>query len=412
MAPPDLALLVGGRGTRLGELTQSTPKPLLEVDGRPFLGHLLDRARRHGIRRCVLLAGHMGEAFKAFAIGVSSSDFAVDVVVEGEALGTAGSVRGALDQLGEHFFLANGDTYFDFNLLDLGWRAGGQPGCSAMLALRQITDAGRYGTVTLDNGRITGFHEKRQVSQAIISGGAYWVRKGVFERLADGPLSIEQDVFPRLAADGTLYGAVYDGAFIDIGIPADFEQAQTLVPQICRRPAAFLDRDGVLNVDTGYVHRSDCFEWTPGAIAAVKLLNDRGHYVFVVTNQAGIARGYYQQQAVHELHGWMQQQLQQHGAHIDAFYHCPHHPEGIVDDLRRACDCRKPAPGMILQALREWPVDAANSFLVGDRDSDVQAGTAAGIRGHLLASQTLLDIVQIELSLTPNDTATACPAQF
>ena len=157
-----------------------------------------------------------------------------------------------------------------------------------------------------------------------------------------------------------------------------------------RRPAAFLDRDGVLNHDTGYVYRPDQFEWILGAREAVKRLNDDGYYTFVVTNQAGVAHGLYEEADIHRLHEWVNAELRRSGARIDAFFHCPYHPEGKVEAYRRASDVRKPGPGMLLRARAEWPVDWSRSFLIGDRDSDIAAATAAGIPGHKFGGGDLL----------------------
>jgi D-glycero-D-manno-heptose 1,7-bisphosphate phosphatase len=148
-----------------------------------------------------------------------------------------------------------------------------------------------------------------------------------------------------------------------------------------RRPAAFLDRDGVLNVDHGYTHRPEQLEWIDGAPEAVRLLNEAGYFVFVVTNQSGVARGYYGEDAVKSLHAHMQRNLAPLGAHIDAFYYCPHHPEGTIKSLAVACRCRKPGPGMLEQAASEWPIDRDASFMIGDRDEDVAAAQAFNIRG-------------------------------
>src|SRR5215471_15323685 len=148
-----------------------------------------------------------------------------------------------------------------------------------------------------------------------------------------------------------------------------------------QRPAAFLDRDGVLNIDHGFIHKPEQLQWIEGAPEAVRLLNDAGYFVIVVTNQSGVARGYFDEAAVRSLHAVMQDRLGQYGAHIDAFYFCPHHPEGTVRALAVRCLCRKPKPGMLEQAARDWPIDKRNSFLIGDKDDDIAAAAAFNIRG-------------------------------
>jgi D-glycero-D-manno-heptose 1,7-bisphosphate phosphatase len=144
-------------------------------------------------------------------------------------------------------------------------------------------------------------------------------------------------------------------------------------------PAAFLDRDGVLNKDIGYLHKVDQVDWIPGAPEAVQTLNRAGYLVIVVSNQSGIARGFYDERAVHRLHLHMQEHLMAQGAHIDAFYFCPHHPDGVIKELAVTCRCRKPGPGLLEQAARDWPIDISRSFLIGDKDSDVEAARAFGI---------------------------------
>ena len=167
-----------------------------------------------------------------------------------------------------------------------------------------------------------------------------------------------------------------------------------------KRPAAFLDRDGVLNVDHGYAHRPDQLEWIPGAPEAVRMLNNAGYYVIVITNQSGIARDYFKEAAVHQFHGHMQDALRTQGAHIDAFYYCPHHPEGTVKEFAVRCRCRKPNPGMLEQAAREWPIDLGRSFLIGDKDDDMAAAAAFNIRGIKFDSKvdSLVELVRRELA--------------
>lgn len=160
------------------------------------------------------------------------------------------------------------------------------------------------------------------------------------------------------------------------------------------RPAAFLDRDGVLNVDVDYLHRIEDFVWVPGAREAVALLNAAGYHVFVFTNQSGVARGYYPEAAVGVLHDWMQGQLAEVGAHVDDFRYCPHHPKGSEAAYARDCDCRKPAPGMIRDLMAAWPVRMEGSFVIGDKQRDLDAGAAVGLPGFLFEEGRLDDFVK------------------
>lgn len=160
-----------------------------------------------------------------------------------------------------------------------------------------------------------------------------------------------------------------------------------------QRPCAFLDRDGVLNVDKGHVHTPDEFEWVPGAPEAVRMLNDAGFLVVVVTNQSGIGRGWYGEAEFHALMHWVNAQLAEAGAHVDAVYYCPHHPTEALGEYKVQCECRKPNPGMLLRAIKEWQPDLEHSFLIGDSQSDMQAANAAGVLGVLYQGGDLRPVV-------------------
>lgn len=155
------------------------------------------------------------------------------------------------------------------------------------------------------------------------------------------------------------------------------------------RPAVFFDRDGVLNEDDGYAFEPSKIRWIRGALEAVRAVNQAGYLAFVVTNQSGVARGLYQEHHVRELHAWMADQLAAVGAHMDEFAYCPHHPEGTITAYRLACTCRKPQPGMINELAKRHSVDLQRSFMIGDKQSDLEAADAAGISGHMFSGSDL-----------------------
>jgi D-glycero-D-manno-heptose 1,7-bisphosphate phosphatase len=158
-------------------------------------------------------------------------------------------------------------------------------------------------------------------------------------------------------------------------------------------PAAFLDRDGVLNFDDGYIGTRERIRWMPGVATAIRTLNEAGYLVFVISNQSGVARGMFSEQDVRVLHDWMRGELQREGARIDDFRFCPHHAAGSVADYAVDCDCRKPKPGMLRDLMTAWPVRALGSFVIGDKPSDIEAAKATGLPGFLFTGGNLAAFV-------------------
>ena len=156
-----------------------------------------------------------------------------------------------------------------------------------------------------------------------------------------------------------------------------------------------LDRDGVLNVDKAYLHKAEDVEWVPDSREAIAWLKQQGIRVAVVTNQSGVARGYFTEDTVRKLHDWMAAEIKKSGGEISAFYYCPHLPGAAVKRYDVDCDCRKPKPGMILQALADFDVRPGNAFLIGDSLRDVEAAETAGVKGFLYTGGSVLDLARM-----------------
>ncbi|HEY0418221.1 MAG TPA: sugar phosphate nucleotidyltransferase, partial [Acetobacteraceae bacterium] len=282
------ALLVGGLGSRLGEITAVTPKPILPVGGRPFLAWVLRELARYGVEEVVMLTGHLsGEVRDAVDALANSLPRPMKMVYSQEPVraGTGGAIFHAAHLLDERFLLCNGDSWLDFNLATLLAASSSDTAATiGRIVVRPVADASRYGVVALDGDRVTAFQERPEPgAPGLINAGIYVFDRRILTHLG-ASCSLERDVMPRLARDGALRATRGEGYFIDIGIKADLERAQTELPRALRRPALLLDRDGTINLDHGWVGSRDRFEWVPGAIEAIREATARGWHVFVVTN--------------------------------------------------------------------------------------------------------------------------------
>lgn len=389
-------ILLGGQGTRLGALTKETPKPLLPVGETPFVALLIKEAIRRGFKDILLLAGYKSSRVTSFVEALKAtlpSDVSVNIVVESSPLGTGGAVANALPVLQPHFLLINGDTWFDCNWNGLCALGGAD---QASMAIRRVEQADRYETVQYDASyKVTAIVPRGAAGSPpwFVNGGAYCFSRAQFEGW-QGVFSLENDFLPALVKQGALRAMPAEGYFLDIGIPEAYARSQIDIPRQTCRPALFLDRDGVLNHDLGYVGTMERFQWIEDAREAIRYANECGYYVFVVTNQAGVARGFYPEENVRELFGWMNEQLRIAGAHLDDWRYAPYHPDGVVAGYSHDHPWRKPEPGMILDLLDHWPVDKENSLLVGDQDTDLQAAARAGVRGYKFPGGSLLAFIK------------------
>ncbi len=392
------AVLVGGRGRPLGALNADTPKPLLPCGERPFLAWLLREFLRYGVTEFLLLGGHPStEVEKAVQDIRAALPREARIAISDAPVhaGTGGAIYHARDRLDERFLLCNGDSLLDCNFANLlAAAATDDESVTGRLVLRQLGGPSRFGLVLLDGDRITGLREPPPPGTGgIIDGGVCVFRRRLVDSLSPR-CSLGADIMPHLAADGALRGSLGGGYFCDIGVPEDFLRAQAEIPRLLRRRAVFFDRDGVLNIDHGYVGTRERFEWMPGALDAIRYATEAGWHVFVVTNQSGVARGHYDEAAVRDLLDWMANEARRIGGTIDDARYCPFHDEAVLDAYHRASDWRKPAPGMLLDLIRAWELDPVRCVMIGDQPSDMAAAAGAGVPGHLFTGGNLLEFVR------------------
>jgi D-glycero-D-manno-heptose 1,7-bisphosphate phosphatase len=352
------AVLIGGLGTRLGQLTAATPKPLLTCGDRPFLAWLLRELLRYGIDDFLLLTGYLPEVVQAALPAITASlprDVRITCSTEPVRAGTGGALYYAREHLAERFLLCNGDSMLDCNLARLLAAAATDPkAVIGRMMLRRLDDASRYGVVECHGDHVTAFQERPQPgSPGTINAGIYLLNRSVLVDI--GPVSsLERDVLPALAKRGALRGTVGSGYFIDIGIQADLERAQTELPARLHRGALFLDRDTLIAGGTG-----SPFTWQPGAIDTIRAATDAGVHVFVVVNPSDIvddARDNAQRQ-------WMSDEI--------------HAAGGTLDDPRFHRLAPGSSPRESLDLIAKWEIDPARGLLISN--ASVDAATA-GLR--------------------------------
>ena len=313
---------------------------------------------------------------------------AVRVMREPVPLGTAGALTVAREALDPRFLLMNGDAFFDINLRALE-EASQRSGATATLALRTVADAARYGRVIEEDGKVTAFLEKdlSRPGPGVINGGVYVLKREILDLVRDLPCSLEQHVFPALVERGEIAGREFKGYFLDIGLPETLEQGHLELPSVRVRPAAFLDRSALVDFAARDPCGPDGFRWMAGAVEAVRALNDRGHYVFVVGDSSVRAEAPGAVDDACRLNAEIQERLAPQGAHVDRFY---------------AKD-REPFSSVLEEAMNDWPIVRQRSVLVGASNGEVEVARRAGLAAHLFDGGDLARLVHSLLARAAED---------
>ncbi|HEY3411888.1 MAG TPA: HAD-IIIA family hydrolase [Armatimonadota bacterium] len=398
-----LAIIAGGKGTRLRSRIGDLPKPLAPVAGKPLLQHQIEMAAAQGVRDIVVLTGYGAAAIREFCGDGSRWGASVQFHEETSPLGTAGCVLEALDLLPNEFIVLYGDTMLDIDL-NRFLQYHRQSGAEATLLAHPNDHPQDSDLLAVDERGIVRTilpypHPEGAWLENLVNAAAYVLDKPALaayrERFRSGDFA--KHLFPLMLADGRRIAAYRSTEYIkDAGTPErlDKVEADFLSGRIAQgrapRPAVFLDRDGTLTASTDLVIGLDQLELLPGAAEAVRAANRAGYLAVLVTNQPVIARGDCTVAELRILHSKLETLLGREGAYLDKIYYCPHHPDGGYPgerpELKIECECRKPQPGMILQAADEPNIDLARSWLVGDSTMDTLTAHNAGIRSALVAT--------------------------
>lgn len=395
-----VAILAGGKGTRLG-LTDR-PKPMAPVAGVPLLERQIVLAAEHGLKDIVLLNGHLGHVIEDYFGDGSRFGVRIRHCQEPEPLGSAGAVRAARALLDTPFLLLYGDTLMDVDLARLA-RVHHEGGAIGTLFVHPNdhpfdSDLVEVGADRFVRRFLAKPHAEGALLPNLANAALYALQPEAIDFVpADRASDWGKDVFPAIVAAGERLLSYRSCEYIkDMGTPArlalgDADLASGRVARLSRRapkPAVFLDRDGVLNIEKGGVHHPADLELEAGAGAALARINAAGVPAICVTNQPDIAKGFLSEDDLVAVMAALDMRLAEAGSYLDDFYYCPHHPEagwpGEVPALKIACECRKPGPGMLLQAAQDHLIDLERSWLIGDRYCDIAAAHAAGARGVLV----------------------------
>lgn len=361
-------ILAGGFGTRLSHVVSDVPKPMAPVYGKPFLTYLIDRLIDADIRRVILATGYKHECIESY-FGTSYRGIEIVYSQETTPLFTGGAILQAAQKIqSEDFVVLNGDTLFDIDLQKL-YDFHVQNHANLTIALRQVADTSRYGSVTCTNDNIVAFKEKAEsIGAGDINGGIYAInREWLMNQNLPTKFSFEKELMQPLAGDPSFYGLRFNNYFIDIGVPEDYYRAQEEFKNLFPRDEfLFLDRDGILNkhLPGDYVRNWNMWEWLPGVLDAMPVLAKHYKRIFIVSNQQGVGKGFMTQADLDDVHRHMLSDIEKAGGRIDKVYVCT--------DLESAhSPNRKPEIGMALHAQRDFPeVDFHRSVMVGDSKSD------------------------------------------
>jgi histidinol-phosphate phosphatase family protein len=370
--PRQAVILAGGRGMRLKPLTDTKPKPMVEINGKPFLAYQIEQLRDQGFEKILLLLGYLPEVVQDYCGDGSRWGVKVEYSLSAVEDETGRRLKIADALIDPCFLLLYCDNYWPMQFETM-WPQFVTSGAPAMITVYTNRDGYTRNSVLVDPDGYVAIYDKTGASPGLqgVEISYAFVDKSVLQFLPESNMSVEDALYSRLAAERQLAAYVTDHRYYSVGALHRLPLTESF---FLRQPTVILDRDGVLNKKpprAHYVRSWDEFEWLPGAKEALRVLNQAGYRVIVVSNQAGIGRGEMGEADLLKIHDAMRSEAEAAGGRIDQIYYCPHDWDG-------GCECRKPKPGLLFQSQRELNLDLSRTPFIGDDDRDGEAARAAG----------------------------------
>ena len=381
-------IIVGGKGTRLHQATCNLPKPLVRIIDKPFLYYLIKQLSENGITKIILLAGYLGREIILFAEKYSNvfPNLEIIVKVSDPSLDTGQRLLDSLNIFEDRFIFMYGDNFVPFDLASYIKKYQFLIDKSFIL-LYENNDSYSNSNINLGNDNLVLNYGKSNAAAKYVDIGYIILSKNdLINFHKKSAINFGRDILKKLIAQKKVYGEVIKNRYYTVGT---MERLQLTRLFFLEKKFIFLDRDGVLNekqpIGT-YVKNRDLFIWKKGALEALKLLKENNYHVIVITNQAGIGRGIFNKFDLDEIHQKMCLDARNYGGEIEYIYVCPHHWE-------ENCTCRKPKPGMLINAQKDLHIDLNKTFFIGDDERDKQAAIAAGCKFYLIKPKERLDEV-------------------
>lgn len=355
-----LVILAGGKGLRLRPLTNNIPKPMVEINKRPFLEKLILNFSKYNLKKIFILTGYKYQKIhsvfdKKFYNGVE-----IICINERKIMGTGGALYQLKDKIKGNFFLINGDTFLDIDLNNLFSKINKKKIVNIFLTKKNINN---NDTLNLDNKKNI-IYDKKSI---YISSGLYFFNSRFLKTIENKPSSLEKDILPIFIKKKKITGHIISSLFIDIGTKHDLGKFKKLDAKL--KKAIFLDRDGVINYDKGYTYKIKDFKFKSKILNFIKKYKDN-YIFFIVTNQSGIGRGYYSIKDFFLLHQHIKLKLYQKNIMISDLEFCPHYEKSKIKKFKVICKCRKPNNLMFKNLKKRWNINLKESFMIGDSKKD------------------------------------------